>query len=116
MIGRASGALRLGAKVQFCGHLREAPIPTPEQRVAERCRCEEMGINPTDTAAHQAMALNKHQTLIMAGYLYVRQPLQMGQYFRAASHGTTRQFANDEGVTLDFVPTEQRAQLRIAAP
>jgi hypothetical protein len=62
------------------------------------------------------MALNKRQHLIMAGYQYVRQGLPIGQHFKAASHGTTCQLANDEGVTLDFVPTEQCAQFRIAAP
>jgi len=52
----------------------------------------------------------------MAGYRYMRQPLQKGQHFRAASQGTAGQFADDERVALDFVSTEQCAQLRIAPP
>ncbi|MGA2902977.1 MAG: hypothetical protein ABSD98_04045 [Candidatus Korobacteraceae bacterium] len=66
-----------------------------------------MNINPTDAAAHQAMALDERQHLIMSGYRCMRQASQKGQHLRAASQGTTRQFADDEGVALDFVSAEQ---------
>jgi hypothetical protein len=75
-----------------------------------------MGINPADAAAHQAMAFDEREYLIIGGYEHMRQAPQKRQYFRTASQGTARQFADDEGVTLDFASVEQSAESRVAPP
>lgn len=75
-----------------------------------------MGINPADTAAHQAMAFDERQYLIISGCQYMRQAPQKRQYFRTASQGSARQFADDEGVALDFASIEQSAESRVSTP
>jgi hypothetical protein len=102
--------------MQLSSDFRKAPIPTPDQRVTERCRSEEMGINPTDTTPHQSVALNERQHLIIGYHGHLWQPLQQCQHFRAAAQGTAGKFSDNEGVAFDFVLTEQRDQLRIAPP
>jgi hypothetical protein len=52
----------------------------------------------------------------MADDRYVWQPPQQSQHFRAAPQRTAGQFADDEGVALDFVPVEECAERRVAPP
>jgi len=114
--GHPASGLWFSAKVQLSSHSRKAAIPTPEQRVAERCRSQEMSVNPTDAAAHQAAALNKCQHLIIPNCWDVWQPAQQRQHFRASPQGTAGQLADDERVAFDFTSIEECAKHGVGSP
>lgn len=73
-----------------------------------------MGVNPTNAAAHQAVAVDKCQHFIVATLGQTGQVLKQGQYFGAATQRAARQFANDERVAFDFCAIQQNAEITVA--
>jgi len=75
-----------------------------------------MSVNPTDAAAHQAVALDKRQHLLMSSERHTWQAFKQRQYFRPAAQGTARQFPNDKRVAFHFVPAQQGLEGGITPP
>ena len=109
-------ASRLSTEIQASSHLGEASVAGPQPGSCERCRCQQMSVDPADSPAHKAMALNKGQHLVVAAYRHTRQSLKQHQHFRAATQPAACQLADNEWVAFHFFVAEQDAERRIAPP
>jgi hypothetical protein len=73
-----------------------------------------VGVNPTNAATHQAVALYKCQHFIVAALGQTGQVLKQEQYFGASTPRAARQLANDERVAFDFSAIQQNAEITVA--
>lgn len=75
-----------------------------------------MNVDPADSAAHQTVAFNESQDLIIAGDRRKGKAFEQQQHFRTATKRATGQFADDEWVGLDLSAEKEGPEPLIVMP
>ena len=78
------------------------PIGAPEQYTFHCRGRQQMYIDPANTSTHKAMLLDERHDFLILDDLHRWQSAEQLQDLRTATHGTTCQFANNEGMALNF--------------
>lgn len=101
------------SEAQFSRNSGESLVDSPERKLGERRRGQQVHVNPTEATPHQLSCFDECQDLGVASGGDVRQLGQGTQQYRASSQVAARQLPNNEGMSPNLTLFEEFDEGRI---